>query len=300
MGGELLKTVVYADILIIINFLMNYLLLRANAILTDQPFKSVRLVFSSFIGSLFSLIIYIENIPSFVNTLIKILYMTVLLLTAFKIKSIKIFLKHFFTFFSVNMIFGGIMLALNVFLFPETSLYNNGIVYFDIDILTLTVVSVICYLMINLINGFIRNKTPHGCNYTIRIFYKNKFTQGNALYDSGNKLCDCFSGKPVIIVDKKFINNITEEKIESMKNYRLIPFSTINGNGTIPAFMADKVEIVISGKTYSANKIYIGITENKIISGSYSALIGAPFFEQISDNSINCKGVKHEKNMQNL
>lgn len=277
-----MKTVVYADILIIINFLMNYLLLRANAVITGCSFKSVRLLISSFIGSLFSLIIYIEDISPLFNSFIKIFCMSLMILTAFKIKSIKVFTKNFFAFFAVNIIFGGIMLALNVFLFPETTLYNNGIVYFDINILSLTVISFICYLIICLINGFIKSKTPHGCIYSIKINCNNNSVEGEALYDSGNKLCDCFSGKPVIIADKKFISKITDgQKIENMKNYRLIPFSTISGNGTIPAFMADSVEITISGKKQSADKIYIGITEDKIISGEYSALIGTPFMESL-------------------
>ena len=294
-----MKTVVYADILIIINFLMNYLLLRADAILTGHGFKTGRLLISSLVGSLFSLIIYIENIPSIINLAIRILYMVILLLTAFNIKSVKIFLKHFITFFTVNMIFGGIMLALNVLLFPETSLFNNGIIYFDISIITLTVFSVICYFIIYIINIILKNRTPHGYIYSIKINYNNISVEGTALYDSGNKLCDCFSGRPVIIADKNLIKNlINNENIENMKNYRLIPFSTINGSGTIPAFMADSVEIIISGNKQIAEKIYIGITENKIISGGYSALIGAPFFELVSDNTVKSQGGNHEKRKQ--
>ena len=296
-----MKTVVYADILIIINFLMNYILLRATAVLTGCSFKSGRLVVSAFIGSIFSLSIYIENITPLINSLIKILYMTVLLLTAFRIKSVKMFIRHFFTFFAVNLIFGGIMLALNVYLFPETSLYNNGIVYFDLNILSLTFISVFCYILIYLISSFIKSKTPHGCIYKITINYKNKSVTGNALYDSGNKLCDCFSGKPVIIADRKSFENIIDgEKIEEMKNYRLIPFSTISGNGTIPAFMADSVEITISDKKQIAENIYIGITENKILSGGYSALFGTPFIEQLTNNTINSRGKNHEKNNQTI
>lgn len=283
-----MKTVVYADILIIINFLMNYLLLRANAVLTGCSFRTGRLLISSFVGSLFSLLIYIENIPPIISSLLKIFCMTVMILIAFKIKSLKLFIRNYFTFFAVNIIFGGIMLALNVFLFPETSLYNNGIVYFDINIMTLTFFSVICYILINIFNSFMRNKTPHGCIYRIKINCSNKSAECDALYDSGNKLCDCFSGKPVIITDKTFVENIIgNKKIEEMKNYRLIPYSTINGTGTIPAFMAESVDITVSGKRMTAENIYIAITENKIISGGYSALIGTPFIESVSENKIN-------------
>lgn len=277
-GGVILKTVVYADILIIINFLMNYLLLRANVVLNGSVFKTSRLIVSSIIGSLFSLIIYIENIPSFITPIAKMICMLLMILTAFKISSLKIFIRYYVTFSAVNIIFAGIMLALNVFLFPETALYNNGIVYFDINILSLAFFSIISYIVIYLIKIFTKSKIPDKCIYSIKIFYDNKFVEGDALYDTGNKLCDCFSGKPVIICDKKFIEKlITNKKIENMKNYRLIPYSTINGKGAIPAFKAESVEITVSGKCRTANDIFIGITENKIIPGGYSALFGTPF-----------------------
>lgn len=291
MRGDTLKTVVYADILIIINFLVNYLLLRAEAAITSFSFKSWRILLSSFVGGMFSLIIFIENIPTTINTVIKIICMSAMILIAFKIKSFKAYLKHFFAFLAVNFIFGGIMLAINVFLFPDSSVYNNGIVYFDMDILTLTLVSVACYAILNLINKYIKSKTPPKCIYTIRINYKNKTAEGNALFDSGNTLCDCFSGRPVIIAEKDFIRGILNgEEIECTKNFRLIPFSTIKGNGALPAFLADSVGIYISGKWCYTEKIYIGVTENKITSGSYSVLFGSPFFDTLSDKLTTLKG----------
>ena len=134
------------------------------------------------------------------------------------------------------------------------------------------------------------------CIYSIKIIYNGKSVEGKALYDSGNTLCDCFSGKPVVIADEKFIKKLTEnDKLENMKNYRLIPFSTISGNGTIPAFMADCVEIYVSGNKYNVENVYIGLTENKIISGDYSALLGSPFFDLISDNKLKLQGGEYEK-----
>lgn len=285
MRGEIMKTVVYADILIIINTIVNYLLLRADALLTLNSYKTWRMLLSSFIGGIFSLIIFIENIPIFLNITIKIAFMSSMLLIAFRIKSIKHFIKHFFAFFAVNFIFGGIMLAINVFLLPNASLYNNGIIYFDIDILSLTIISVICYVILNVINQFTKSKTPPKSIYPIKITYNGKQIEGNALYDSGNTLCDCFSGRPVIIAEKEQIKSlIKDNKIENMKHFRIIPFSTIGGNGTLQAFMADSVGIFIDGKWLFAEKIYIGVTENKIISGGYSVLFGTPYFNLVTDS----------------
>ncbi len=284
--GDELKTVVYADILIFINTLVNYFLLKACAALSGYGYKISRIFLSSFIGGLFSLIIYIDNLNSIINAVLKIIFMTVLILTAYRIKSFKAFFKLFLSFFAVNFFFGGIMLAVNIFFIPEATIYNNGVVYFDIDILSLTITSALCYCLFKLINIFIKNKTPPKCVYSIKITYKNKNAECKALYDSGNTLCDCFSGKPVIIAEKEFIKKIIDiDKIEQTEKFRLIPYSTINGNGALPSFMPDKVEIYFSGKWIEEKYIFVAITDKKIISADYSALIGTPFFSLIENKT---------------
>ena len=288
-----MKTVVYADILVFINTFVNYFLLKACAALSGFSYKISRIFLSSFIGGLFSLIIYIDNIHPILNTIIKIVFMSVIILTAYKIKSIIAFLKIFFIFSAVNFLFGGIMLAINIFLIPEATIYNNGVVYFDIDILSLTITSAFCYGLFRLINLFLKHKTPPKCVYSIRITYKTKVGECKALYDSGNTLCDCFSGKPVIIAEKNFIKNIIDiNKIEQAEKFRLIPYSTINGNGVLPSFMPDKVEIYFSGKWIEGENIFLAITDKKIVSSDYSALIGTPFFNMI-ENKFQTGG-KHE------
>ncbi|MBQ4604491.1 MAG: sigma-E processing peptidase SpoIIGA [Clostridia bacterium] len=279
-----MKTVIYADILAVLNILINYLLLRSEAAITSFGFKPIRFLISSITGGLFSLIIFADNINSTSEIILKTTVLCIMVIIAFEIKTLKTFFKYFAVFLCVNFIFAGIMLAADIFLIPGLSIFNNGIYYFDIDILTLTITAVVCYIIIYIINLLFKIKTPEKSVYPIKITYHGKITEGKALFDSGNTLCDCFSGKPVIIADNKLINKIIDtEHITKEKNFRLIPFSTINGNGTLYAFSADYVGIFIHGKWITCENVYIGITEKKIISGEYSALFGIPFYETISD-----------------
>lgn len=274
---------VYVDVLVIINLIVNYLLLRASAAVTGHGFKTWRLLISAGMGGFFSLIIFIENIPIFVNILIKIAILLIMIITAFGIKSIKAFLKCCAAFFLINFGFAGIMLAMCTSVMPNAAIYKNGIVYFDISIFTLTVSAIICYLILNIISRFIKSKTPQKSIYGIRIRYGDNHVEGKALFDTGNTLCDCFSGRPVIIAEKEFIHNLCDDDITSMKNFRLIPFSTISDSGALPAFMADKTEICINGNWLESREIYIAVTNKKIVSGGYSALFGMPFFETVEN-----------------
>ena len=280
-----MKTVVYADTLIIINFIVNYLLLRACTSITGHSFKTPRLLASAAVGGFISLMIFIDNIPLSANIIIKI---TVLLLTvfiAFGAKSLKAFLKNCAAFFLVNFGFAGIMLAICTTIMPDSAIYKNGIVYFDISIFTLTVSAIICYVVLSIISRFVKSKTPCKSIYSIRIHYCGKSVECKALFDSGNTLCDCFSGKPVIIAEKYLTDNICDDDITAMKNFRLIPFSTIKDSGALPSFLSDKTEICIEGKWYESKEIYIAVTNKKIVSGEYSALFGMPFLETV-ENSI--------------
>lgn len=280
----ILKTVIYADILIVINIIVNYLLLRATAAMAGCQFKAWRFLIASAAGGFFSLIIFIENIPVFLNIIIKITFLLAMVFIAFGAKSAKAFFKCCAVFFLSNFAFAGIMLALNFTAISNASIYKNGIAYFDIDIFTLTVSAVACYAILSLISRFSKSKIPQKSIYPIRITYGEKSVEGKALFDSGNSLCDCFSGKPAIIAEKDFVKNIfVKNELTDMKNFRLIPFTTIQSGGALPAFMADKAEILTDGNWLAAKDIYIAVTEKKIVSGGYSALIGTPFFDAIGN-----------------
>lgn len=280
-----LSTVIYADILVVVNIIVNYLLLRASTAITGCSFKAWRFLLSSAAGGFFSLIIFIENMPLWLNIILKISFTAVMVLLAFDVKSGKAFVKCAAAFFAANFVFAGIMLAVCTAFMPNRAIYQNGVVYFDIDILTLTIGAVVCYAVLSLISRFTRSKTPPKSIYSIRITYSGKSVDGKALFDSGNTLCDCFSGRPVIIAEKDFIGPILEGKeLTEAKNFRLIPFTTIQNEGALPAFMADEIEILIEGNRIKAEDIYIGITDKKIVSGGYCALLGTPFFDAISNH----------------
>jgi hypothetical protein len=86
----------------------------------------------------------------------------------------------------------------------------------------------------------------------------------------------------VIIAEKDFIAPLIEGcDLTEMNGFRLIPFTTIKSGGALPAFLADKTAIMDKGKWVETDNVYIAVTEKKIISGGYSALLGMPFFDAI-------------------
>ncbi len=284
-----MKTVIYADILVVLNIMVNYLLLRAVSALLGAQRNPIRLLLSSLIGGAFSLVIFIENIPFLLNLFLKIFVMSAMVILAFNIRKISDFLKNSAAFFLCNFAFAGIMLAVNIFLSPNAVLYKNGAVYFDIDILTLIVASVGCYAVLSLISRFTRDRMVRNLLYDISVTYGERTVSGKALLDTGNALKDAFSGNPVIVAEMSFVEKLigNNSDVTAMKNFRLIPYSTINSGGALPAFLADGITVVFEGKTVALKNVYVALTEKKIISSDYSVLLGSAFLEAAKNKSDN-------------
>ena len=105
-------------------------------------------------------------------------------------------------------------------------------------------------------------KAPSNKEYVINIQNDGRNVTCTALMDTGNNLCDPFSGYPVIMVDKSIFTQLfNEEKI------RLIPVSTVNGDSLIRAFRPEKITV----KNLSTNKVYIGESNTSL--DEYKAIL---------------------------
>ncbi len=282
-----MSTVIYADILVALNMTVNYFLLRASCAVTGSDCKTVRLFLSAAAGGFFSLIIFVNGIPILLNAVIKILFLGFMVAVAFGAKTLKSFAKNCAAFFIANFVFAGVMFAVCTFVAPNRALYKNGIVYFDINIVTLVAASLFCYGILTVLSRFSRGRAPAQSIYELTVTYNRNEVKCTALYDTGNSLRDSFSGRPVVIADKIFAQKIMGENadITEQKNFRLIPYSTIKNGGALPAFLADKITLKTAGGQVSVSDVYIAVTEQKLISGGFSALLGTPVFDAL-DNEI--------------
>lgn len=231
------------------------------------------------------MLILIDGIPQIIHTVFRIVFPPVMVLIAFGAKNLKAFLKNTAAFYLANFVFAGIMLGICTASKSNFIIYQNGVVYFDIDILTLTVVSLICYGTLALISRFVRSRNPREVLYEISITDNGKTVTGTAFYDTGNSLCDSFTGAPVIIAEKEFLEGIYGKNFDctELKNFRLVPYSTIKNGGALPAFTADKVQIKCFGKYVTADRVYIAVAERKINTAGQCALLGPNVFDAVEN-----------------
>lgn len=172
--------IVYLDVFLIENTILNLIIFISVSIVLKYKINFFRLLFVSFIGSIYTLGEYylFNNINIFIKVLIKILISIFLVNIGFnKIKNIKRKIKIWLIFISISIIYGGFSYFIqNIFCFDEYILLRDGTS--QIGIFPLKTVSIsfsICFILIYIISKFYNNKInidDFKCDIEIEIFRK--------------------------------------------------------------------------------------------------------------------------------
>ena len=250
-----IELIVYVDVLIFLNTLINYFILLGVNRITRSDTNRFRLLCGAVIGGFSSLLLFIENLGLLI-TVLKILSGVLMVIVSFKFKPYKRILKNLFWLFAISILLGGVILILYLFTETDLMIYSNGIVYFDIDMTGLIIYSVIAYVIVSIVARFTDKKAPKSKEYYIRIEGDNSMVSTKALMDTGNSLREPFSDYPVILVNSNIFNSLFKDN----EKLRLIPVQTINGESLIKAYRPMSIEI----GNYKTDKVYIGESKTNL------------------------------------
>lgn len=253
---------IYVDVLFVLNFFITYLLLLFTSLFNRKGASTLRFMLASAIGGAYSLVILTPKLNFFVTATGKILASVIIVFAAFKFKGIKFFAKNLIIFYFSNMLLFGVIVGIWVMLKPQGIAINNNSVYFDIPVSAILLAGLFAYLItlviIRIHNASISKKEI----YSVTVYVSDKSVHLFAFADSGNKLTEPFTNYPVMIAD--------ESKMPFEAN-RVIPFSTVGGEGGLNAFKPDMVKISCGDNVVETDRIYIA--KSKIQSKEYSAIL---------------------------
>ena len=280
--------VIYLDVLIAVNWAIDYLLLSATARILRLVPKGWRLVLGGFMGAISACLIFLTNAPTLLILVLHFACACILIKVTFPFSKVSVFLKQVLVFYVSSALFSGIVSALWSLVKSEMFYACNGVVYFDISPLLLTFFAVISYAVIRVYEYITRRKAPHGYEYCLHIDDGNGVCECRALYDTGMHLTEPFSGKPVVIVEQALIEPYLSVELREVlrcttvpnaasiyTRVRLIPYHSLGSGGLLPAFVPrhmtvasyDRIQHDISG-TYVALSTNLG-------RGEYRALVGS-------------------------
>ncbi len=274
--------IVYADILLLLNFLVNYFLLLTVKRIISANTKTYRLILSSAFGAASSLYIFIPSFSKPLDLLFKLLTCFFITLIGFGYKTHKKFIKTFFTVFGATCLYAGVMIAVWHIFKPNGMIINNSVVYFNISPLFLIGFTVIFYFLFSI--GFkilsANSKSAERCEVTL--FANESSANFDAIIDTGNSLEDIYGKSEIIIAEKSvfyllFGENNIENDDSLKKRYRIIPCSTIAGSSTLDGYRCDKAYIKSNNKSLTLDKPILAIS-NEAINDDYEAILNPKIF----------------------
>lgn len=280
---------VYADVLIVVNLFVNYTLLLCSSMIIKRHVTSLRIFIGAAVGAFYGLVIFLPQLPDVAEFLLRIVASALIVLASFGYRNIRLFLRCFFTFFAVSFAFGGIMLVLWVTVAPVGMIYNNGAVYFDINLTILAVSAVISFAVVSLIAKFTERRAPKESVAFVTVYNKGRTAALKALIDTGNSLREGFSGYPVMLGEIGSLDKVMPEAIREFVNgedvsaspeIRLVVHKTVSGTGILPVFRPDYIEVRTISKRIKTNEVYIGVTTENLASGEYEMILNPTIFDE--------------------
>lgn len=292
---------VYIDIILLENLCMNYIILFATAYIMKIKISHIRIIASSSIGAVYSIMLYMQILPIYSSIFMKIILSVVMVYRSYAPKSVKIAIKQLIIFYLISFAFGGCAFALLYFVKPQDIFIKNGVYIGTYPLKIALLGGIVGFIITYIAFKIIKNKaTKEEMIYKLKIKINDKTVEVNALLDTGNKLKDPITLVPVIVIEKQKLYNflpeeilenidkiiggdsdkLIEENIKYMSKFRVIPYNSIGKqNGLMLGFKADEVKIIIDEEERTIKNTIIGIFNQSFNSQTYSALISLEIIE---------------------
>lgn len=245
---------VYIDLVLVLNFLFDLLLLFATGVILRRQTDLKRLVFGSLFGSITIISLFIP-MNSFILFMVKVLISIGMVVITFGYRDIRYTIKNMFYLYTSSIILGGFLYFLEV----QFSYGNDGLSFYfnglSVNFIALIILSpIIIYAYVKQLKEMKDNYSNY---YNVDIYLKSgEVIPMTGFVDTGNKLRDPYKKRPIILVNKSIINVDYNNP-----NILLVPYDSLNHQGILKCVVVDK--IFIQGIGFKKNFL-IGISNEKI------------------------------------
>lgn len=240
---------VYLDLIIVINFIYDFLILSSTSVLLKRNAPLIRVLASSLIGEI-SIITLFVPIDKTMLMLLKFGLSVVMVLMALGKKN---FLENIFYFYVITIILGG-------------SSYLLGGDKRVVNVILMVIISpIITCLYIKSIREY---KAKMESTHDVIIIDGDNTYKLNGYLDTGNKLIDPITKYPVIMVSEDL-------KIRSKKIF-YVPYNVVNSSSVLKCVKVDKV--LIDNKLV---KVLIGLCGNDIFNKDINCILNDSLREMI-------------------
>ncbi|MBP2031579.1 stage II sporulation protein GA (sporulation sigma-E factor processing peptidase) [Clostridium algifaecis] len=255
--------IVFLDVLIFINAVVNFFLIYITAKTLRIKVKFRYILLSSCLGSLYVITLVFPRLAVFTNLSFKIAAAEILVLITFRSKNIIFNLKALSIFIMYSMLLAGIC----IFIQYNTGGYN----LYDFSYKWLLISIMVIYIIIDRLVVYIRDrKNLTTLIFNVDIILNSGSKRVKAFLDTGNELKEPATNLPVIIVEKSVFCNIDIKGYDKF----FIPYKVVNGKcGKLVGFKPKAVKIAV-GKNMESRDAIVAFCEDRLSELSdYHALL---------------------------
>jgi len=292
-GVEAIMIEIYADMVFLINWVMDLFIFWITGLLVKKKAKKWRLVLGSAVAALmYCVLVFMPVIRNYYNFFSSLIVLLSGILVTFGLKDIKEFMKLVIMAHISAFAVGGIGSAL--FYYANITDVIGNAIGFTMNYFSFkTLIAAVCvsYIVIKAsIVIFNKMAMRKQAIYNVRIACDTGSVEIPALVDTGNTLVDPVSKMPVIIGEFESIRALLPQGLQKVfadgcendlsliinavsggemeKSIRMIPFKSLgNENGMLIGFKPTAVEIDKENETITLNNIIVGIYNLELTKG---------------------------------
>ena len=259
---------VYIEYVIIDNFVIDYMLLKATFAITGSNCSKTWLFLCAIIGAGFALLIPLMNFNSILVTLIKIVFGLLLVVIAGRYKSVKEYYINFLIFILLTFAVGGSVIGIYSMLGID---YSSEV---SIAVMVLPVY-VLIKIIVLVIKFIYKRKNVMTGVFETEITVENVTKKCKGFLDTGNGLYD--GDSPVIVCGIKLAKELLVNALK--KPLKKITVNTATGQSMMFAVKTQSVKIYIWNKEHIFNNVTLCVTKNPIGVG-YDVILHPALFKE--------------------
>lgn len=293
-----METYVYADVILLENLIMNYLILWSTARLARYRYSKVKILIASLLGSIYAVLYYFPEYRYLYSFFMKILFSIFIVTIAYTPAYFHLLLKLIGIFYILSFVFGGAAFGLFYFI-NGLDLTRNGISFIgDFPVKILVVAVIAAYFTVRFSWDYIHHRIKRErLVLKVEMSFDKKRLCLDALVDTGNSLRDPITSAPVMITEYEMVRELLPDDIQKIfeqcgendlnaiaeimaiskwaARFRIIPYKSLGReNGMLVGFKPDMVTIFDSSRKVQLSNIIIAIYRKKLSRDrEYSALI---------------------------
>ena len=253
-----MEYVIYGDVLVAVNFIIDLLILRLCQPLTGIRQRGPRPYLAAAAGGLCSMVIFLPSNSLLLDLFIRLALSFIVVSIAYGRQRPGVFLRLLGVFYAVSFLVAGVVVGLG-FLFPGGGVYRNGMIYLDLAPPVLIGSVAAAYLFVCLFERMFHWGRGMGERYPMTARRGDRQIAFTALADTGNRLSEPFSGAPMVVLTaekgRELLTASEDRWLQSgmvqgepPPGLRVAPYHTSAGAGMLAAFRPQSLRVQVEGR----------------------------------------------------